>query len=349
MKAVFLRQFGGPEALAVAETQTPRPGPGDVLVRVEAAGVNFTDTAQRAGSLGAMPLPLVMGGEAAGIVEAVGSDARGVTAGARVAVPLFAHGRMGGYADHVVAPAAALVPLPDKVSAADAVALMVQGMTALHMSRRFAMAGKRVFIHAAGGGVGSLLLQLARHQGAARILAGASGAAKLASLAADIVPVDYGREGWTDAVKAGGGADIIFDSAGGTVTAASLSLLAPGGTLVLYGLPSLSGFALTGAMGLAMANQTVAGFSIMPAITPATVTAALADLFTLVRDGMLRPAVPHTGWRKRPRLMPTCKPAAPWARWCWCRKARHQCASRAFFACRKRRMAGSISSPMARS
>lgn len=262
-------------------------------MRIEAAGINFTDTGQRAGSLGPMPLPLVMGGEAAGTVEAAGADVRGVAAGARVAVPLFAHGRMGGYAEYVAAPASALVPLPDGVRAVDAVALMVQGLTALRIVQRFPMAGKRVFIHAAGGGVGSLLVQLARHQGAARILAGASGAAKLEGLGADIVPVDYGQDGWMDAIEASGGADIILDSAGGAVTAASLSLLAPGGRLVLYGLPSLSSFAMTGAeaMGLVMANQNVSGFSIMPEISPDAVTAALGDLFALVRDGALRPKV----------------------------------------------------------
>ena len=291
MKAARLSQFGGPEALVLAEVEKPRPGAGEVLVRVEAAGINFTDTAQRAGSLGLMPLPLVMGGEAAGTVDAVGADVRGVTVGARVAVPLFAHGRMGGYAEYVLAPAAALVQLPDGVGAADTVALMVQGMTALRIGRRFPMTGKRVFIHAAGGGVGSLLVQLARHQGAAEILAGASGAAKLEGLGADVIPVDYGRDGWSDAIKARGGADLILDSAGGAVTAASLSLLAPGGTLALYGLPSLSSFAVTGAeaMGLVMANQTVSGFSIMPEITPGAVAAALADLFALARDGVLRP------------------------------------------------------------
>lgn len=289
MKAALLSQFGGPETLVLTKVETPRPGPGEVLVRVEAAGINFTDTAQRAGSLGPMPLPLVMGGEVAGTVEALGADVDGVAKGARVAVPLFAHGRMGGYAEYVTAPAAALVPLPDSVGAADAVALMVQGMTALLISRRFAMTGKRVFIHAAGGGVGSLLVQLARHQGAAQILAGASGAAKLDRLGADVVPVDYGRDDWRDAIKPG--ADIIFDSAGGAVTAASLSLLAPGGTLALYGLPSLSSFAITGAeaMGLVMANQTVSGFSIMPEVSPGNVKAALTDLFALARDGALRP------------------------------------------------------------
>lgn len=283
MKTARLSQFGGPETLVLAEVEKPRPGPGDVLVRVEAAGVNFTDTAQRAGAFGPMPLPLVMGGEVAGTVEAVGADVRGVTAGTRVAVPLFAHGRMGGYAEYVTAPAAALVPLPDSVSAADAVALMVQGMTALYISRRFPMGGKRVFIHAAGGGVGSLLVQMARQQDAARILAGASGAAKLEGLGADVVPIDYGQGGWIDTVKAGGGADLILDSAGGAVTAASLSLLAPGGELVLYGLPSLSSFAMTGsdAMGLVMANQKLSGFSIMPEITPDAVKAALNDLFAL--------------------------------------------------------------------
>jgi NADPH2:quinone reductase len=262
-----------------------------VLVRVEAAGVNFTDTAQRAGSLGPMPLPLMMGGEVAGTVEAVGAGVRDVAMGARVGVPLFAHGRMGGYAEYVVAPAAALAPLPDAVGAAEAVALMVQGMTALHIARRFAMRAKRVFIHAAGGGVGSLLVQFARHQGAAKILAGASGAAKLDGLGADIVPIDYGRESWIEKVKADGGADIIFDSAGGAVTAASLSLLAPGGQLVLYGLPSLSSFAVSGAeaVGLVMANQSVSGFSIMPAVTPDAVNAALSELFALARDGMLKP------------------------------------------------------------
>ena len=291
MKAAILNQFGGPDALVITEVEKPRPAEGEVLVRIEAAGVNFTDTGQRAGSLGPMPLPLVMGGEVAGTVEALGAGVRDVALGARVAAPLFAYGRMGGYADYVAAPAAALTPLPDGLSAAQAVALMVQGMTALHMSRRFAMTGRRVFIHAAGGGVGSLLVQLARHQGAAKILAGASGAAKLDRLGADIAPIDYGRDGWTDGIKADGGADLIFDSAGGVATAASLSLLAPGGQLVLYGLPSLSSFAMSGAeaMGLVMANQSVSGFSIMPEVKPDAVKAALRELFALTRDGVLKP------------------------------------------------------------
>jgi len=296
MKAAILRAFGGPQALVIDAVEKPRPGPGEVLIRVEAAGINFTDTGQRAGSLGPMPLPLVMGGEVAGTVEVVGANLRDVAVGMRVAVPLFAHGRMGGYAEYVLAPAAALVPLPDSVRAADAVALMVQGMTALRIARRFPMKDKRIFIHAAGGGVGSLLVQLARHQGAAKILAGASQVAKLDGLG-DVVAVDYGKSGdygqggWMDAVKADGGADIIFDSAGGTVTAASLSLLAPGGQLVLYGLPSLSSFVMTGgeAMALVMANQNVSGFSIMPQITPDAVKAALVELFGLVQAGALRP------------------------------------------------------------
>jgi len=290
MKAAILRAFGGPEALVIDAVEKPHPGPGEVLIRVEAAGINFTDTAQRAGSLGPMPLPLVMGGEVAGIVEAVGGEVGDVVAGMRVAAPLFAHGCMGGYAEYVTAPAAALVLLPDDVRAADAVALMVQGMTALRITRRFPMKDKRVFIHAAGGGVGSLLVQLARHQGAAEILAGASGAAKLGGLG-EIVPVDYGRGGWMDVVKAGSGVDIIFDSAGGAVTAASLSLLSPGGQLVLYGFPSLSSFAMTGgeAMALVMANQSVSGFSIMPEITPDAAKAALVELFGLVQAGALRP------------------------------------------------------------
>ncbi len=174
MKAVQLSRFGGPEVLEIVETPTPAPQPGEVLVRVHASGINFFEVLMRQDRYAVTPeLPMMLGVEAAGVIEALGDGVTSPAVGARVAVPLFAMGRSGGYADYVIADAASVVLLPDELSFEDTTALMVQGLTALHLVRQSLPKNRTVLVNAAAGGVGSLLVQLARDSGARLVIAAA--------------------------------------------------------------------------------------------------------------------------------------------------------------------------------
>jgi len=190
MRGVQLSRFGGPEVLEIVEAPTPTPKPGEVLVRVRAAGINFFEVLMRQNRYAVTPeLPMPLGVEVAGVVEALGHGVVLPAVGTRVAVPLFAIGRSGGYADYVVADATSVVAVPDGVSLKDATALMVQGLTALHLVRHSPPKDRSVLVNAAAGGVGSLLVQLARDSGARLVIAaaGSDEKRKLAlSLGADI-------------------------------------------------------------------------------------------------------------------------------------------------------------------
>ncbi len=293
MRAVQLSRFGGPELFEIVDIPTPVPGPGEVLVRMQAAGINFFEALMRANRYAVTPdLPMIPGVEVAGIVEAAGPGVATPAVGARVAVPLFAIGRpTGGYAEYVAVDAASTVPLPDALSFEDAVALMVQGLTALHLARRASPQDKTLLVTAAGGGVGTLLVQLARRAGARRLIAAAGSQDKLAlahSLGADL-GVDYTRPDWPAIVRdatGGKGVDIIHDLVGGETTRAGLALLAPDGTLVFS---PLGRFALTPAdmERLFAANQTLSGFALLPLLTPEGMQSDLRHLFDLaVRGGI---------------------------------------------------------------
>ncbi|RDJ25053.1 zinc-binding alcohol dehydrogenase family protein [Bosea caraganae] len=296
MKAIQISRFGGPEVLEPIDIPKPAPGPGEVLIRVGAVGVNFFETLQRQDRYGSTPsLPMIPGVEVAGTVEALGTGASGVGIGARVAAPLFAAGIFsGGYAEHVAADAGWTVPLPASVSFATATALMVQGLTALHLTRQAPPAGKTVLVNAAAGGVGSLLVQLARRAGARRVIAAASSPEKLAAareLGAD-AGIDYSRPDWTAEVQAaagGAGVEVIYESIGGAITTTSFGLLAPLGRIVLFGALNLEdfGFGVPELASLVAGNQSLAGFSLLPLLSQANVKADLAALFSLAERGEL--------------------------------------------------------------
>ncbi len=293
MKAVQFSRFGGPEVLEIVEQPTPQPGPGEVLVRVRAAGVNYFETLMRRNLYAVTPeLPMAPGVEVAGEIEAVGEGVDAVLRGARVAVPMFAVGRpSGGYAEYLAVDAASVVPLPDGLPFEHAVALLVPGLTALHLVRRSPPLGRTVLVTAAAGGVGSLLLQLARRAGAERVIAVAGGAEKLKAargLGADL-GVDYREPGWAARVResAGGrGADIVYDTVGGAVTRACLDALAPAGELVFA---ALGRYELTVAEleGMFFRNQSLKGFALLPLLTPEGLRTDLAELFTLAAGGAL--------------------------------------------------------------
>ncbi|TDE50000.1 NADPH:quinone reductase [Nonomuraea mesophila] len=237
MRAVVVRQSGGPEALVLEKVPDPVAGPGQVLIEVMAAGITFVETQVRAGR-GPRPaaLPAILGNGVAGTVLATGEGVDPALAGTRVVSTL---GGYGGYAELAVAGAGDLIPLPENLSPETAVALLADGRTAVGLATAAApRPGEWVLVEAAGGGVGSLLVQLARDAGA-RVVGAASSAAKrdlAAGLGAELT-VDYTDPGWTRPVRtATGGLDVVFDGVGGEIGAAAQGLLKDGGRLSVYGM-----------------------------------------------------------------------------------------------------------------
>lgn len=295
MRAIQLNQFGAPEVLTVVDAPMPTPNPGQVLVKLSVAGVNFAETLMRENRYAfTPPLPCILGSEAVGtIYDAIGNTSWSV--GQRVAVPLFAVGQyFGGYAEYAAIDAAGLVAIPDAVSDEAACALQVQGLSALALTRHADVKGKTVLVNAAAGGVGTLLIQLLKLAGASKVIAASSSAEKHAltlSLGADVA-VDYTSEKWTDDVLAatnGAGPDVIFESAGGTVTTDSLKVLAQNGVLVIFGALNIQSFQLgvPELLQLIFKNQAVKGFAVAPMLTPEVLREDLTHLFELVAKAAL--------------------------------------------------------------
>jgi NADPH:quinone reductase len=295
MKAVQISRFGGPEVLGLVDVPTPIPAAGQLLVRARSIGVNLADALMRADRYAVTPpLPAILGAEAAGVVEAVGTDVRGYKIGQRVAAPLFASNGLGAYAEFVIIDDALAVPLPDAISFDQAAALMIQGLTALYLTRQAPPKGKVVLVNAAAGGVGSLLVQLVKRAGASAVIAGASTTEKLefaCSLGAD-AGVNYTKPDWAEElgrVTGGNGPDIIYESVGHEVTKASLAALAPLGQIVIYGALNIQDFQLgvPELLGLIFRNQSLTGFAFAPLLTPAALRSDLDQLFELVTKGKL--------------------------------------------------------------
>jgi NADPH2:quinone reductase len=294
MKAVQFNRFGDPEVLEVVELPTPAAGPGEVLVKFGAAGINFFEVLMRADRYAVTPsLPMFPGVEAAGTVEAVGEGVDPGLLGRRVAAPLFVSARpFGGYAQYVAIDAGLVVLLPEALSFEDATALMVQGLTALHLLRQSPPSGRIVLVPAAAGGVGSLLVQLAKGQGARRVIALTGGKARrdfALSLAADVA-IDSSTADWSAQVREasnGLGAGTVYDTVGGALTGAFLDLLAPGGELVFAALGrfQLSASDLEAMIGR---NQSLKGFALLPLLSADSLKASLGALFELAASGRLK-------------------------------------------------------------
>ena len=236
MKVVRIHAFGGPEVLSYEEVTLPEPGVGQARVKIEAIGVNFTDIYQRSG-LYPGQLPASLGQEAAGVVDAVGPGVTEVQVGQRVAYI----SQPGAYAEFAVVPASALVPIPDGVETRTAAAVMLQGMTAHYLAKSTypLKKGETALVHAAAGGVGQLLVQIAKRQGA-RVIGTVSTQekARLAQEAgADEIifytQTDFAQE--TRRLTDGVGAHVVYDSVGKTTFEGSLDSLRPRGYLVLFG------------------------------------------------------------------------------------------------------------------
>ena len=239
MKAIQIHETGGPEVLQLVELPIPQPGPGQVLIRVEAVGINFIEVYFRKGVYKAS-LPLTPGSEAAGTVEELGPGVKGFAAGDAVASASV----LGSYAEYALVPAAQLVKVPAKLTMEQAAAALLQGMTAHYLSHStFPLkAGDTALVHAGAGGVGLLLTQMAAQLGA-RVITTVSTAEK-AELSREAGASDvilYTEQDFATEVKrltGGKGVDVVYDSVGKTTFEDSLGCLRPRGLLALFGASS---------------------------------------------------------------------------------------------------------------
>jgi len=295
VRAIEVRRFGGPEVLEQAEPPVPDPGPDEVLVRVVLAGVNFGDTHQREGRYVAKrEVPFVLGGEVAGTVERA---AAGFSEGDRVVGLLDT----GGYAQYAAVPVRRAFALPDGLRYHEALALLIQGLTAWHLLRTSArMAeGESVVVHSAAGGVGGLAVQLARAMGAGRVIATA-GSAERRDLALELgahTALDPDAEDLTGALIEANEdrpVDVVLETAGGRIFEQSLQALAPFGRLVAYGNSTREKVRVSNA-ALLKTSRAVVGFWLFHAVERRDMTEApLADLFARAARGELVPQIGAT-------------------------------------------------------
>lgn len=236
MKAIQVQKNGGPEVLTLADLPIPRPKPNEAIVKIAASGINFIDVYFREGRYPAT-LPFIAGQEASGAVSEVGAEVKSFKPGDRVAYT----GIMGGYAEYAAVPADRLVRIPDGISDQQAAAAMLQGMTAEYLvyATYPLKKGETALIHAAAGGVGLLLVQMARDIGA-RVIATA-GTPEKANLARDagadevIVYSEQDFEAETKRFTGGKGVDVVYDGVGKATFDKDLNVLRPRGYLVLFG------------------------------------------------------------------------------------------------------------------
>ena len=289
MRAIQMQEFGGPEVLELVDMPVPEPADGEVLIKVNRAGLNYADTHQRTNSyLAKATLPLVPGSEVAGVREDTGER-------------VVAMCGTGGYAEYASAPGALTFPIPDGVDDGAALALLLQGLTAWHLYKTCARVqpGETVVVIAAAGGVGSLAVQLGKPLGAGRVIAVASSEAKrdlTLELGADAA-VDAAADGLADRLieaNLGERVDAVFEMAGGQVFEECMAALAPFGRCVTYGIASEEPNTVqTGR--LMRRSHAVVGFWLMHCIgRPAMIDEALADLFARVASGELRVVVGGT-------------------------------------------------------
>lgn len=245
MKAVQIHQFGTPDVLQYETVEQPVPGPGEILVKVESASVNYADIMRRGNRTYPFPtpLPFIPGSEVAGTVAALGPE----VAGPPVGTPVF--GLVGngsaGYAQYVVTPASQIIPIPPGVSMDQAAAIPVAGTTALLITRELArlQPGETIVIPGAAGGVGRYAIQIARLLGAGTIIGATSSAAKFQTvldMGADHA-LDYTQPDWPEQVRAltgDRGADVVLEMSGGPIFAQAIQCLAPFGRIVVYGTAS---------------------------------------------------------------------------------------------------------------
>ncbi len=310
MRAVWITKAGGPEVLEVRHAPDPTPGPGQVRIRVHAAGLNFAEVMARQGLYPDAPKPpCIVGYEVAGVVEAVGSDVEDPAIGRRV----LALVRFGGHAELVCVPAVQVVELPETLGFEEAAAIPVNYLTAFHMLFRVAnvRAGQRVLVHMAAGGVGIAVLQLC-HTVPAVVTFGTASPAKHEVLRAEgcTHPIDYRSEDYVKRVldlTGGEGVDVVLDPLGGRDWKRGLRLLRPAGQLIAYGFANLSGgdrrnvarlarqisgVPLLTPLGLMDRNHTVSGVNLGHLWgRPDLVREELDAVMALWRSGAIKPRI----------------------------------------------------------
>ena len=289
--AILLREHGGPEMLKVEPIQIPIAGPGQLVVRNEAVGLNFIDTYHRSG-LYKLDLPSGLGGEAAGIVESVGENVSGFSAGDRVG---YFSGPPGAYASHRAVDAGRLVKLPDSISFEEAAATMLKGCTAEYLIERCARveAGQAVLVHAAAGGVGSILVPWLKAIGT--IVIAHSGESRKAAIAEQLgadhslsCPMEE-LAGRVRDVTGGAGAPVVLDGVGAASWKASLGAVARRGLIVTYGnasgpVPAFTALDLLAAGSIFVTRPTLADYC----GTPEEMRRSAARLFGMIESGVVQ-------------------------------------------------------------
>jgi NADPH2:quinone reductase len=296
MKAVQVKQVGGPEVMEVVELPVPQPKANEAVVKLAAAGVNFIDVYYREGRYKA-PLPFVLGQEGAGVVTAVGTEVKSVKVGDRVAWTA----QLGSYAEYAAVPADRLVPIPPGVSDHEAAAAMLQGMTAQYLSHDTypLKKGETALVHAAAGGVGLLLVQMAHNIGA-RVIATVSteDKAKLARGAGADEVILYAQadfEAETKRLTGGKGVDVVYDSVGKTTFDKGLNILRPRGMMVLFGgssgaVPPFDLIILTHKGSLFLTRPSLANYI----STREELVARSGAVFSMIAAGTLKLRIEHT-------------------------------------------------------
>jgi NADPH2:quinone reductase len=296
MKAVQVKQVGGPEVMEVVELPVPQPKANEAVVKLAAAGVNFIDVYYREGRYKA-PLPFVLGQEGAGVVTAVGTEVKSVKVGDRLAWTA----QLGSYAEYAAVPADRLVPIPPGVSDHEAAAAMLQGMTAQYLSHDTypLKKGETALVHAAAGGVGLLLVQMAHNIGA-RVIATVSteDKAKLARGAGADEVILYSQadfEAETKRLTGGKGVDVVYDSVGKTTFDKGLNILRPRGMMVLFGgssgaVPPFDLIILTHKGSLFLTRPSLGNYI----STREELVARSGAVFSMIAAGTLKLRIEHT-------------------------------------------------------
>jgi NADPH2:quinone reductase len=289
MKAVRIHEFGGADNLKVDEIDKPTPKAGEVLIKTEASGINFADIMLRQNKYLFSPeLPFTMGFEVAGTVEEVGEGVEHLQVGTKVVSMM----RGGCYAEYVVTDGKTTFPIPNELNSSEATALLVQGLTALGLLETLEE-GQNILIHAAAGGVGTLLVQLAKLKGA-KVIGTASSPEKLdmvRDLGAD-VGINYTEDDWTQKVLEatdGKGANLIIEMVGGEMGKRNFECLAIKGKMIVYGAASGEDFQIS-ALSLLGKMQTVRGYN-LNLETPANMARFTGELMKHLGAGNLKVSV----------------------------------------------------------
>lgn len=286
MQAVWIDAFGGPEVLTARETPDPVAAAGQVVVDVQAASITFIETLVRANRApfptGGPQLPYIPGNGVGGSVSALGDGVDSTWLGRRVVTTT---GGTGGYATRVAVPATGLIPVPSDVSLLDATALLADGRTAVGLVEAAALrTGERVLVLAAAGGVGTLLVQLARSAGAYAIGAASSAKQQTVTIVGAAESTDYTTPSWTDKLEP---VDVVFDGVGGDIGAAALALLKPAGRILTYGVAG------GGPTKIDRDDVDVIGFAALGAIGQRA-TEYTTKALALAAEGKLRPVIGQT-------------------------------------------------------